>query len=674
MKKSNTLRALSLSAAAFAALAGAQAAHAGALDTLRKSSPGLAAVIEAAASNVPPPVVIQAPPAAASTSGVGLKKGLNMMSNSRLAEEGELPRNAKAQSGVVGALDPGVLSAQTLSLTLADGRTINARVQRTATDAKFDGQSWIGTFDDQPGSLAVITKARGVTTGFVTYGSETFEITPARIAGQHLLYRVDDSKLPTAEPVLIPPAATEKDAQSSGASSDSSATLDAATGGYVHDLLIVYTPASKARYGQATLESMIQSAVQAANQAYQNSAINITLNLVGLQETSYTETGAIQTSLYDIQGTSDGKMDDVHRLRDQLGADIVSLISEDGDACGIAWAMRTESSSFASTAFNVVNSGCLSNHSLAHEVGHNQGNMHDRASTTNTGAFPYSYGYRRCMSDGTGFRTVMAYACSGANRVAWFSSPIAFYNGYPTGIAYESDAANSADNARSMNNTADTVAAFRGAGGGSTPIAPTAPTAPTSLSASATSASSVTVRWADNSSDETGFRLERSTNGVDFLEIATMGAGTTSYSNSGLAAQTTYYYRVRAYNGSGNSGYSNTGSVATPQVATPPPAAPESVAATNNADGSATVNWADASNNETSFEVRREKWDLRKLAWGSATTVGSVPTGVTSLVDMTNSGTFRYTVRAVNSGGASAAAGPAPVTVTGGSSRGKSGK
>ena len=45
-----------------------------------------------------------------------------------------------------------------------------------------------------------------------------------------------------------------------------------------------------------------------------------------------------------------------------------------------------------SNAYNVVNSGCLSQHSLAHEIGHNQGNKHDRASTTGTGAYPYSYG------------------------------------------------------------------------------------------------------------------------------------------------------------------------------------------------------------------------------------------------------------------------------------------
>jgi len=67
--------------------------------------------------------------------------------------------------------------------------------------------------------------------------------------------------------------------------------------------------------------------------------------------------------------------------------------------------MRGESSSFASSAFNVVNSGCLSNHSLAHEV------ATTRAICT-TGLAPltlahsrYSYGYRRCLSDGTGFRT-----------------------------------------------------------------------------------------------------------------------------------------------------------------------------------------------------------------------------------------------------------------------------
>jgi hypothetical protein len=476
------------------------------------------------------------------------------------------------------------------------------------------------------------------------------------------MYRVDDTKLPTAEPVLFADSggtSTVGDYGTGGVAADAS--------GYVHDLLVVYSPAAKNAYGQATLESMVQNAVVAANQAYQNSGIGITLKLVGLQEITYTETGAMQTSLYDLQGTADGKMDSVHQLRNSVGADIVTLLSQDSDSCGIAWAMRTVSTGFAANAFNVVKPSCLSQHTLAHEVGHNQGNMHDRASTSNTGAYPYSYGFRRCLTDGTGFRTVMSYSCSGANRVAWFSNPNAYYNGFATGIAYETDPASSADNARSMNNTAATVAAFRsiaGSGGGSA-----APAAPSALTASASSSSSVTVRWTDNSSDESGFRLERSPNGVDFAEVASLAAGATGYTDNGLSAKTAYFYRVRAYNSAGNSGYSNVGSVATPEVA---PAMPQNPSAVGNSDGSATVGWTDASSNEASFEVRREKWDGKRSRWTGATTVGTVPAGITSLVDISGAGTYRYSVRAVNAGGASSYAGPVSATVTGGSSTIKS--
>ncbi|MCJ7591366.1 MAG: M12 family metallo-peptidase, partial [Woeseiaceae bacterium] len=345
-------------------------------------------------------------------------------------------------------------------------------------------------------------------------------------------------------------------------------------------------------------------------------------------------------------------------------------------ACGIAGVMTSVSTSFASNAFNVVKASCLSQHSLAHEIGHNQGNKHDRDSTTGSGAYAYSYGFRRCASDGSGFRTVMSYSCTGAGRVAWFSNPNAYYNGYSTGIAYESDPNNSADNGRSMNNTASTVAAFRSSGSSTTqPVAPTAPSAPSGASATATAYNSVTARWNDNSDNETGFKLERSGNGVDFTEIATLGAGTTSYVDNGVIASSNFYYRARAYNSVGNSGYSNTASVTTPAVPAPtppPPATPSSVAARNDADGSATVMWADASTNEAGFEVRRETWNSRKSTWTGLTTVGTAPANVTSMVDMSGNGTYRYSVRATNAGGASALAGPAAVTVTGGSnSKGK---
>jgi fibronectin type 3 domain-containing protein len=89
------------------------------------------------------------------------------------------------------------------------------------------------------------------------------------------------------------------------------------------------------------------------------------------------------------------------------------------------------------------------------------------------------------------------------------------------------------------------------------------PAAPTNLTATAVSSSRIDLTWSDNSSDETGFRIYRSTNGVNFSWIATVGANVVTYSNTGLKASKTYYYRVLANNANGNSVFSNTASATT---------------------------------------------------------------------------------------------------------------
>ncbi len=90
------------------------------------------------------------------------------------------------------------------------------------------------------------------------------------------------------------------------------------------------------------------------------------------------------------------------------------------------------------------------------------------------------------------------------------------------------------------------------------------PRAPSSLVARTVSAARIDLRWADNSSDEQGFRVERRHGTDNWTEIATLGPNATSYANSGLRSGTTYSYRVSAYNTSGNSGYSNTATATTP--------------------------------------------------------------------------------------------------------------
>ncbi len=91
------------------------------------------------------------------------------------------------------------------------------------------------------------------------------------------------------------------------------------------------------------------------------------------------------------------------------------------------------------------------------------------------------------------------------------------------------------------------------------------PVAPTVLSATAVSTNQIDLAWTDNSNNENGFRIERSLNPTSgFAQVATVGAGNITYQDTGLLPATTYYYRVAAYNGSGDSGWSNTATVTTP--------------------------------------------------------------------------------------------------------------
>ncbi|MFQ5628477.1 MAG: phytase [bacterium] len=99
------------------------------------------------------------------------------------------------------------------------------------------------------------------------------------------------------------------------------------------------------------------------------------------------------------------------------------------------------------------------------------------------------------------------------------------------------------------------------------------PNPPSNLSATAVSSSQIDLAWSDGSNDEDGFKIERKTGlGGTYAEIASVGTNTTGFSDNGLAANTTYFYRVRAFNSAGNSAYSNEASATTQNVNQPPAA------------------------------------------------------------------------------------------------------
>ncbi|HEV2193870.1 MAG TPA: spherulation-specific family 4 protein [Nitrosopumilaceae archaeon] len=93
----------------------------------------------------------------------------------------------------------------------------------------------------------------------------------------------------------------------------------------------------------------------------------------------------------------------------------------------------------------------------------------------------------------------------------------------------------------------------------------TLPNAPTSLTANAISSSQINLSWAASGNVTTGYKIERSTNGGSTWStiVANTGNTNTSYSDTGLAASTTYTYRVSTINAVGTSSPSNTASATT---------------------------------------------------------------------------------------------------------------
>jgi hypothetical protein len=97
-----------------------------------------------------------------------------------------------------------------------------------------------------------------------------------------------------------------------------------------------------------------------------------------------------------------------------------------------------------------------------------------------------------------------------------------------------------------------------------TPIGlkPPVPNAPSSLTATPASSSSIRLAWSDNATNEADFRIERK-DGDSFVEIATVGSNTTTFEVPGLAADSTFTFRVRARNEGGDSAYTSEASART---------------------------------------------------------------------------------------------------------------
>jgi len=410
------------------------------------------------------------------------------------------------------------------------------------------------------------------------------------------------------------------------------------------DIMVVYTTAARSQAGgTAAIQALIANGVAYSNQAYANSGVNQRMVLVHTEElTGYSEGTDWSAMLNNLTytGGSYSALDNVQTLRDTYQADVVSMVIYDSayQYCGLGWVNDSQfapvgSYSFADYAFNVVEYRCVSNRSLAHEVGHNLGAIHDRwVDPGDDGMYTYSHGYKIFNGTVCLYYTVMAYqnysggSCS--TGIPYFSNPGVYYNGYATGVASGSDSANVA---LTFNNTAATAAQWRDG-----PV----PSAPTNLTASRTASNQLVLNWTASSSTYIIQYLVERLVGSTWTQIGSTNSTTYTFTDTGLTCGTSYSYRVRARNGDGYSVYTGTVTETACRVE-----APSGLSAVSSSSAvSITLSWTDNSSLEEGFLLERSLAGAN--SWTEIASLGANITSFVNKASITCGTAYDYRVRA----------------------------
>ncbi|QMW02875.1 fibronectin type III domain-containing protein [Spirosoma foliorum] len=170
------------------------------------------------------------------------------------------------------------------------------------------------------------------------------------------------------------------------------------------------------------------------------------------------------------------------------------------------------------------------------------------------------------------------------------------------------------------------------------------PTAPTNLTITSVTYSQISLQWADNSTNESGFVLERSPDGATFTKLIDLPANTTTYNDQTVAPQTHYYYQVRAVNAAGPSGNSNVVDATTPVG---PPTAAQDLKATAISTTQISLAWT-AIPNAATIVIERSPDGVSN--WTSVSTVAGTATSYTDN-GLTKNQHYYYRIRATNVSG-----------------------
>lgn len=379
-----------------------------------------------------------------------------------------------------------------MTVPMPDGSEVKLNYERH--DEGIDGNwTWVGRVEGgDPMQEAIITFGEEAVFASIPQGAGKPPLNIRTQGGSLYAVQMDPSKVRSPNighnDMAVPEASTLRDAMAgqvlaAKAQVAQNAVAQAAppTAANTIDVAIAYTAGfrNKAQLTQGSVTTALTYLLQVANQGFSNSNVNGYLRLVNALEVSYTDSNSNQTALYELTGSNGSAnvaipaaLAPLRTARDQYGADIALLIrgfqQPEQQGCGIAWLIGANGAAVdpaqdARWGYGVVsfgddtgtdgNSYYCAPESMVHEVGHLLGSAHDQTNSTSAGRYPYSYGYKSTAGN---FYTIMAYGDQGQTPYRIFSNPnLTTCGGNACGVA------NSADNARSLNQTISVVSQFR---------------------------------------------------------------------------------------------------------------------------------------------------------------------------------------------------------------------
>ena len=314
------------------------------------------------------------------------------------------------------------------------------------------------------------------------------------------------------------------------------------------NLMIVYTPAAEdwANTNEGGITNTIAGAMAQAQAVLNNQGNGDIIVNVHSQRVDYVEyqEDGMYTDLDRLTGKYDGYMDNVHQLRKQYHADIVSLFVINEINGGLGWLLPNAVTGDYSLGFNTIRVQQASwTTTVIHEIGHNLGMNHEiqqYGASPPTPLFPYAWGWYWTGTDTNVYGTVMSYT---GIETPYYSNPNIIFMGQPAGNA------TSANNAQVFRNTKHIVAFYKNR-------IDNAPDAPSSIVVSTptanASAGGATISW-DDVEGATNYYvcIYASGNSGGYYMLSTANNFLTFIYTNFLPCST-YYFFVRAVDACGN--------------------------------------------------------------------------------------------------------------------------